>query len=187
MRISKSVLAATTALAAISIALTGCTATATPDPMASHDMGSMTQGDSKNDAVMFAQMMIPHHLQALTMSAYAKNNTTNTDVLKLAEQIYTGQAGEIETMKSWLGSTAVEGHAMTQGMLSDEEMKTLSAAKGADFDKLFLTGMKAHHEGALAMATQFQRTSDVTLKKMVTTILQTQTVEVAIIKQLLKD
>ncbi len=150
--------------------------------MASHDMGSMGQNVKVADNVMFAQMMIPHHMQAITMSAYAKDNAKNADVLKLAEQIYTEQAAEIETMKGWLGDATVPTNAMSNGMLSDTEMKALSAAKGADFDKLFLAGMKSHHEGALTMAAAFQKTTDPELKKLVTSVLQVQTIEIAMIK-----
>lgn len=37
------------------------------------------------------------------------------------------------------------------GMLSDEQMEALRNAKGAEFDKLFLSGMIQHHKGALVM------------------------------------
>ena len=183
MRISKTLLVATSTLAAMTIALTGCTTVnVAPAPATSHQMTGMGDDTSMGDAVMFAQMMIPHHMQAITMAAYAKENAKNADVVKLAKQIYTEQAAEIETMKTWLGDAKVPSNAMSNGMLSDTEMKALAAAKGADFDKLFLAGMKSHHEGALTMAAAFQKTTDPELKKLVTSVLQVQTIEIAMIK-----
>jgi uncharacterized protein (DUF305 family) len=154
--------------------------------MASHDMGSMGQNVKVADDVMFAQMMIPHHMQAITMSAYAKDNAKNPQVLALAKLIYNEQGAEIATMKSWLNGATVPTNMMSNGMLSDAQMKELAAAKGADFDKLFLEGMTQHHKGAIAMASAFQDTENAELKKLVTSILQVQTIENSMIKILLK-
>ena len=187
MRISKSVLAATTALAAISIALTGCATTSTPDPMASHDMGSMGQNVKVADDVMFAQMMIPHHLQAITMAAYAKDNALNPQVLALAKMIYEEQGAEIATMKSWLNGATVPSNMISNGMLSDDEMKTLAAAKGANFDKLFLADMTEHHKGAITMAEAFASSKVVALKDLARNIIKVQTVEISLMKLLAKQ
>ncbi|MEN9955215.1 MAG: hypothetical protein RLY34_22 [Actinomycetota bacterium] len=116
------------------------------------------------------------------MAAYAKENAKDPQVLALAQQIYTGQAAEVETMKAWLGGAEPTEGMMSDGMLTDAEMTALNEAKGADFDKLFLEGMAAHHKGALAMATSFQSTENAELKKLVTGILQVQTVELSMIK-----
>ena len=165
------------AILSLSLALTGC-ATSTDT---GHDAG--THMDSKiTEAAGFAQMMIPHHMQAITMAAYAKENAKDPQVLALAQQIYTGQAAEVETMKAWLGDVAVHEDMMSDGMLTEDQMKELSTAKGADFDQLFLEGMAAHHKGALAMPTSFQNTDDPALKKLVTSILQVQTIEISMIK-----
>jgi uncharacterized protein (DUF305 family) len=131
-------------------------------------------------------MMIPHHLQAITMAGYAKANAKDPQVLALAQQIYTAQAAQVETMKGWLGSIAMQEGMMSDGMLTDDQMTALSKAKGADFDKLFLEGMTAHHKGAIAMATALQESTDPELKKVVTSILQTQTIELAMMKLMAK-
>jgi uncharacterized protein (DUF305 family) len=175
------------AILSLSLALTGCAATT-----ADTDMPGMseTDGDSDNakltEQAGFAMMMIPHHLQAITMAAYAKDSAKDPQVVALAQQIYTAQAAEVETMKAWIGDTTMPEHAMSEGMLTDAEMTALSEAKGADFDKLFLEGMTAHHKGALTMATQFQQTENTELKKLVTEILQTQTIELSMMKLLAK-
>ena len=116
-------------------------------------------GDSSNtsfsaDDQMFAAMMVPHHEQAIRMSELALLNTTNPEILALANEIKAAQDPEIEQMKSWgsskMGSHA--GHMMDEGMLTDDEMAQLKEARGAEFDRLFLEGMIKHHQGAIQMA-----------------------------------
>lgn len=166
------------AILSLSLALTGC---ATGSSDAAHQDTTHSE-QSLPEAAAFAQAMIPHHLQAITMAAYAKDNAKDPQVVELAKQIYTGQAAEVETMKAWLGGAELQDHSMIEGMLSEEQMASLAATKGADFDQLFLESMKAHHEGALAMATKYQKSEDAELKKLVTSILQVQTIELSMIK-----
>jgi uncharacterized protein (DUF305 family) len=173
---SKAALAA--AILTATFALTGCAAS-----IDTHATGDMSHETTKlTEAAGFAEMMIPHHLQAITMAAYAKENAEDPQVLALAQQIYTAQAAEIETMKSWLGATEIPEGMMSDGMLTEAQMTALAEAKGAEFDKLFLEGMTAHHHGAIAMATTMQQTEDAELKKLITAILQTQTIEISMMK-----
>ena len=174
------------AILSLSLALTGCAASTDTVNHGSMDMEHTNPDAKLTEQAGFAQMMIPHHIQAITMAAYAKENAKDAQVLALAQQIYTAQAAEVETMKAWIGDTTMPEHAMSEGMLTDAEMTALSEAKGADFDKLFLEGMTAHHKGALEMATQFQQTENSELKKLVTEILQTQTIEISMMKLLAK-
>ncbi|MBQ1025142.1 DUF305 domain-containing protein [Micromonospora sp. C95] len=113
--------------------------------------------------VMFAQMMIPHHEQAIEMSDLA---TTRADpeVRQLATQIKDAQAPEITQLRTWLTSwgapmpMATGDHGMPEmdhempGMMSEADMTRLAAASGIEFDRQFLTMMIAHHEGAVTMA-----------------------------------
>ena len=128
-------------MAILAIMLTSCTST--------------DSGESKYSSqdIMFAEMMIPHHEQAIEMADLALAISQDSEVLSLATQIKSAQAPEIEQMKSW-GSSHMGSHAghMMDGMLSDEEMEELSQASGTDFDRLFLEGMIKHHEGAIEMA-----------------------------------
>jgi len=121
---------------------------------------SKISGDSElanGEDIMFAQMMIPHHSQAVQMSGYAKTNTTNPDVLALAAKISAEQQPEIDLMGGWLHEWGIHDmpgmhHMGDDGMLSDSAIAELKMATGADFDRQFLTGMIAHHQGAIAMA-----------------------------------
>jgi len=45
------------------------------------------------------------------------------------------------------------------GMMSDADMGALGNASGADFDRMWLTMMIAHHEGAIKMAEQVKAES----------------------------
>jgi len=113
-----------------------------------------------NDAdVTFAQMMIPHHQQAVEMAAMADGRAASTEVKDLAAKIKGAQQPEIDTMNGWLTAwgkptaAADMGHgSQSHGMMSDADMAKMMDAKGADFDKQFLTMMIAHHEGAITMA-----------------------------------
>ena len=114
------------------------------------------QSSSEMADIAFAQMMIPHHEQAVVMSGFALTNTDNPEVLALAQEIMDAQGPEIEQMNAILERFGANmgghgGHTMA-GMLTDEELEALQAAQGPEFDQLFLTGMIAHHEGAIDMA-----------------------------------
>jgi uncharacterized protein (DUF305 family) len=109
--------------------------------------------------VDFMQGMIGHHLQALEMVELLETRTGNEDMKKLGLRIQLSQQDEIKMMGDWLGSRGQEvpgEHAhhtgmLMPGMLSPDEMAHLAAAKGVEFDRLFLSGMIKHHNGALIM------------------------------------
>jgi uncharacterized protein (DUF305 family) len=117
-----------------------------------------------NDAdVMFAQMMIPHHREAIEMAEMADTRAADAEVKSLAGKIKAAQQPEIDTMTGWLSawgqpapmpgmSMPSMGHGAMPGAMSPADMKELEAAKGAAFDKQFLTMMIAHHQGAITMA-----------------------------------
>jgi uncharacterized protein (DUF305 family) len=112
--------------------------------------------------------MIHHHLQAIDMTNLLAENTSSEDMRKLGLRMSLSQSDEIKMMRHWLelrGQEAPGDHAhhmpgapMMPGMLSPEEMNRLAAAKGAEFDKLFLEGMIKHHNGALVMVDQLFNT-----------------------------
>ena len=114
----------------------------------------------------FMQGMIHHHAQALEMVELLKTRTERDDMKLLGKKIEISQTDEIKMMKMWLtdrGEAVPMDHGHGQmmmgaammapmpGMLTEEQMKALAAAKGAAFDRLFLEGMIQHHQGALAM------------------------------------
>jgi uncharacterized protein (DUF305 family) len=146
-------------------------------------------GAYSDDELMFVSMMIPHHSQAVTMSKLALANSTNPEVLALATSIRDAQGPEITQMQSWLDQSNYSGthagHMDMGGMLSDEELAKLAIAKGAAFDRLFLEGMIAHHEGAIQMAEMIKDSTNSEVKKLFTNIVSSQSAEIEAMKALL--
>ena len=145
-----------------------------------------SDGAFSSQDIMFAEMMIPHHEQAIEMSELAFANTTNPDVLALAEQISGAQEPEIELMKSWPGVNSMghAGHTMA-GMLDQNEMEMMRNSTGADFDRLFLEGMIKHHEGAIEMAEMIIDSSNPEVAKLGSSIIASQEAEIKAMKALL--
>lgn len=111
--------------------------------------------------VTFMQGMIGHHQQAVEMVDLLKTRTESHDMQLLGSRIEISQADEIKMMRHWLdvrGQALPSPHAMHMhgamlmpGMLTQAEMDRLAAARGTQFDRLFLEGMIKHHGGALTM------------------------------------
>ena len=176
------------AVAALGLLLAGCGG--------SHDMNDMgmaspssTTGASAADA-MFAQMMIPHHEQAVEMATLAETRASSPEIKELAAEIKAAQQPEIDQMTAWLeewgmpvmsGMDAMGehgGHGMS-GMLTDEQLQQLANAQGAEFDRLFAEFMILHHEGAIDMAEDVVDSKDPRVAALAQAILTTQAEEIA--------
>ena len=110
--------------------------------------------------VKFMQGMIGHHAQAVEMVGLLMSNSNNPDMKRLGLRIQVSQDDEMLMMRTWLKERGQEipgphAHHMPggfmPGMLTTEEMAALGAAKGVEFDRLFLVGMIKHHGGAITM------------------------------------
>ncbi len=126
--------------------------------------------------VRFMTGMIVHHAQALVMSALAPTHDAGPAVRRLTARILNAQRDEIATMQHWLRArgqvvpeieidgltlkvTGVDERMMHMpGMLTDEQLRELDAARGPDFDRLFLKYMIQHHRGAVTMVDELFRT-----------------------------
>ena len=136
--------------------------------------------------VMFAQMMIPHHSQAVELATLAESNTTTAAILDLAARIKGAQQPEIDTMTAWLAAAGamMDGHAAhgmsMPGLVSEADMAALATASGAEFDALFLSHMIQHHEGAIDMANDvLATTANDEVAALATAIVAAQTAEIA--------
>lgn len=148
-----------------------------------------------NDAdVTFVQQMIPHHRQAIMMANLVPGAGASPDVTALAARIKAAQAPEITQMSGWLDDWDENGKSHGEmggmdsgdGMMSGTDMRALGSASGAQFDRLWLTGMIAHHKGAVTMARKVLKdgkSSDVTA--LARNIVTSQTAEITIMKRLL--
>ena len=163
MTFSAKRIAAVLAAAATVIALSSCSTTTKEDrgaPESPAASANMESGHNTDD-VMFAQMMIPHHQQAVELAALVPDRSTNPQVQQLAARIAGQQQPEINAMKAMLAQWEVDSsemphqgaHGMTMsGMVDEATMVRLEALKGTEFDSLWLTSMIGHHEGAIEMA-----------------------------------
>ena len=152
--------AAASSAVALAFILTACRSPAVRQQEPAPDPPEITQeAPARNYApadVLFMQQMIPHHRQALEMTALVTDRTDNRDIHLIAQRIEVSQNDEIAMMQQWLKSHGEDvehhhgGHLMP-GMLTPEEMSRLENARGGEFDRLFLEFMISHHEGALTM------------------------------------
>ncbi|MFD7783687.1 DUF305 domain-containing protein [Streptomyces nojiriensis] len=156
--------------------------------------------DSPNAADhTYVSHMIEHHRQALTMSALAPERAAADGVKRLAERITAAQRPEIGAMEKWLArhpATATPGapapapatpgapaaghdHGAMPGMATERQLAELTAARGPDFDRLFLKLMTAHHEGAVKMAGEaLAGGNNVAVEEMATEVVATQSAEI---------
>jgi uncharacterized protein (DUF305 family) len=157
--------------------------------------------------VSFTQGMIMHHTQAVEMTALIPTHTGNAEIRTLGARISRSQSDEMQFMRRWLAARAqpesmsmpgmpgmdMSGKPMQPmpGMLTAAQMAALRHAHGAQFDRLFLTGMIQHHNGALVMVKQLFETpgagQDADLFNFATDADNTQRAEIAIMRHILEE
>ncbi|SFO62034.1 Uncharacterized conserved protein, DUF305 family [Pseudonocardia ammonioxydans] len=173
MKITNVAGAATTLVAAL--VLTACgggdpagsatPASSAPAPAGATAPGAPVSAEHNQADIAFAQRMIPHHQQAVEMSKLATDRAGSDDVRRLATEIEQAQSPEMAQMRGFLAawgapeSGGMHGmdhggmdHGDMAGMMTPEQMRQLEQAGGAEFDRMFLEMMIAHHEGAVQMA-----------------------------------
>ncbi len=163
--------------------------------------------------VEFMQGMIMHHSQAVEMTALIPSHTENKAVRAIGAKISSSQADEIRMMQRWLaargqatsmqklGATDMpempgmdmsgDAMALMPGMLTAVQMEALRKARGADFDRLFLSGMIQHHGGALVMVKDLFDSAgagqDAEIFEFATDVDNSQRAEIKIMQKLLEE
>ncbi len=147
------------------------------------------------DDVAFATNMIPHHQQAVDLSAMVPDRSTNAGLVALADQISAAQQPEINVMNVFLvqwneNPDTNSGHAghgsTTQGMVDAATMTKLESLSVEEFDKLWLASMISHHQGAIEMAkAEVANGDNVDAKTLAKNIVTTQEAEIGQMKQML--
>lgn len=159
------------------------TSDATPSEETSDDMNVVDE--------MFVEMMLPHHEQAIVMSAMALDPMVGarSEVVELARQITAVQEAEIAVLMDLASTMEASGddHShMMKGMLTQDELDELAALRGADFDRRWLEAMIAHHEGAIEMADDVLRDgSNSQIRDLATDVVETQRDEIELMQSLL--
>ena len=139
--------------------------------------------------IMFAQMMIPHHEQAISMSETALKKSRNQGILKLSRQIKSMQSSEISQLTYWLKATnssmTMDHDMKMSGMLTTKELASLKRLSGTDFDRAFLQLMVKHHLGAIEMLDLISDSRNAEAKSLSKAINSAQTKEINSMKLLL--
>lgn len=156
--------------------------------------------------VHFMSGMIPHHAQAVLIAGWAPTHGASPDVQRLCERIVVGQRDEINLMQNWLRDRNLEvppanstrmkmtmggmTHDMLMpGMLTDDQLKELDAARGKDFDRLFLQAMIRHHQGAISMVDELEAADgsrqDEVVFRFSSDVYADQTTEINVMKKML--
>ena len=163
-------------------------------------LGPSSPGDSSPEAG-FARDMSSHHAQAVEMSQLIRENTTDEDILVLAEDITLSQQAQIGQMSGWLdvwglpaaGAEApmawmgMGGMSMV-GMATPDELGTLREATGVEAERLFLQLMTAHHRGGVDMAEAvLERTDNAVVEGLATAMATSQSSEIAYMQRLLEQ
>jgi uncharacterized protein (DUF305 family) len=190
---------------ALLLAAAGCGSGVNDDGMTpAAPTGSAVCAATFNDAdAMFAQLMIPHHQQAVEMSTLAETRAQDPELKKLAATIKAAQQPEITTMTGWLTAwgqpttapTATGGmggmggmdHGGGSGMMSTEDMGSLAATSGVAFDRMYATMMIAHHNGAIQMAQdEAMNGTNADAKSLAKSIIKSQMAEVVTLQAIEK-
>ncbi|HYJ80569.1 MAG TPA: DUF305 domain-containing protein [Longimicrobiaceae bacterium] len=158
--------------------------------------------------VHFMTTMIGHHAQAIVMARWADTHGASGSIRTLAGRVINAQQDEIALMQQWLRERGqpvpeprpgpmrmrmdgVEHDMLMPGMLTEEQMARLDQARGAEFDRLFLTFMIQHHRGAVTMVTELFSNQgaglDDSVFKLASDVNVDQTTEIARMQRMLAD
>ena len=156
--------------------------------------------------IQFMDGMIAHHAQALLMAGWAASHGASPSVLTLTSRIINAQQDEIVGMQKWLrdrhqpvpepdphrmmmNMNGMQHEMLMPGMLTEDQLKQLDAARSKDFDRLFLTFMIQHHQGAVTMVNELFGTpgaaQDITVYKLASDISADQTTEIERMQKML--
>lgn len=144
-----------------------------------------------NADVMFAQMMYPHHAQAVEMAELVDGRSTDPQLIELAAAIEDAQGPEMTQLEQWLaqwgqpapGDAGMDHGDGMSGMMTDQDMSELAAKTGPDFEQAWLSMMIEHHLGAIEMAQAVLADGlSPQVEQMATTIVATQQAEIDTMK-----
>lgn len=208
-RRSRTVALAITAVAAAGV-LAACSSADSEAPASAgssmageQSAGTDSQQAGSESDITFAQLMIPHHEQAVQMADMALQKATTPEVQQLAQQIKDAQDPEIQQMRGWLTAWGAPeqmagmegtdhgdmdmGGQSAAGMMTDQDMTALMDSSGAEFDRMWLAMMIAHHKGAIEMAqTAKADTTNPDVTALADAIVAAQTSEIDTMQKLLK-
>ena len=213
IRTSKPLSRAAVGLLVVAISASACASATAGTAATAPAPGSMSATDSARSRqsytaadVRFMSNMIGHHAQAIQVARWAGTHGASSQLQILAGRIINAQRDEIALMQQWLrerqqpapavSETGMmvghESHAMHMpGMLTEEQMAQLDQARGKEFDRLFLTFMIKHHQGAVSMVKELFSSQgaalDDTVFKLASDVSADQTTEIDRMQQMLAE
>jgi uncharacterized protein (DUF305 family) len=153
--------------------------------------GNTNRSTHNSTDVMFAQMMIPHHQQAIDIADMALNPSRHAseELRNLASEMKTGQTMEVATLtqllQQWGEPISMHHHGgMMDGMLTRDELAALAEQQGPAFDASWARAMIAHHRGALSMVRAFDTGASLEIQKLNCDIVTAQGQEITLLKQI---
>ncbi|MDG4798157.1 DUF305 domain-containing protein [Micromonospora sp. WMMD1082] len=150
-----------------------------------NEMSALPRAPHNNADIRFVTMMIPHHEQALVMARLVAERGENPKLKILADRILAAQGPEIGVLEAWLTDRGLDRdsggdhrHRMA-GMQTAEALNRLTAARGAEFDRMFVAMMTDHHQGAIDMGREaLTLGTDVTVNELASSVVVEQGVEI---------
>ncbi|MGC5031281.1 DUF305 domain-containing protein [Micromonospora sp. DT229] len=150
-----------------------------------NEVSALPRDPHNNTDVRFMTMMIPHHEQALVMARLVADRAEKEQLKRMAARMLAVQESEIKYMETWLAERGLDRnsggdhrHTMS-GMQTAEALNRLTAARGAEFDRMFVTMMTEHHEGAIKMADEvLVLGSDRLVNELASSVIVEQNVEI---------
>ncbi|MER5454844.1 MULTISPECIES: DUF305 domain-containing protein [unclassified Micromonospora] len=160
--------------------------------LSANEMSPMARPPHNNADTRFVTMMIPHHEQALVMAKLVGDRAENSNLKIIADRILAAQDPEIKTLETWLTDRGLDrnsgdGHRHEMaGMQTAEALNRLTAARGAEFDRMFVTMMTEHHQGAIAMANEVLTLgTDIIINEFASSVVVEQGVEINRMREVL--
>jgi uncharacterized protein (DUF305 family) len=146
---------------ALTVLVAGCGG-ADPSPPAGAAPATSKPANFNDTDVMFLQMMIPHHREALEIVRLAKERAVSAEVKTLAAAVETTQSDEVDSMTGWLEAwgkpttadpnPSLHAHHGGMRITGKERIEALRKTKQAEFDKTFLNLLIGHQHNAVELA-----------------------------------
>jgi uncharacterized protein (DUF305 family) len=153
--------------------------------------GSMMHGGQHDMAVItsqeqFLNEMIPHHQEAIDTSNLLLKTTTNPDLKNFLTVVVEVQTKEITEMKKWMKDWYGKDYQVKKAYMP--MMGDLTSLSGVIQEMAYVNGMIVHHQGAITMAEQVLKLSDLKpeIAAIAKAIIEVQTKEITVLEGLLQ-
>ena len=99
---------------------------------------------------LFIEKMTRHHQDSVDMGKFAIDKGESSEIKSISQKIIDDQTKEIAQMREWKMKWYKDD--VTKADMPKMDMSHLQTLKGKEFDKMFLTMMTEHHQGAITIS-----------------------------------